>query len=96
MQVMRQVVIQYLAALFDDISGWFGCLTGADFDFLQMRSVDFANGQVFQLLQNILLFDRRGRHISNPVEFSGFCKQILNSGMAERIGVEQYVSFVHQ
>ena len=93
---MGQVVIQYLAALLDDILGWFGGLTGTDFDLLQMRSVDFANGKVFQLLQNILLLDRGSRHISSPTEFSGFCKQILNGGMTERIGVEQNVSFIHK
>lgn len=93
---MGQVIIQYLVALLDDILCRLGCLTGTDFNLLQMRSVDFTNRQEFQLLQNILLLDRGSRHISCLIEFSGFCKQILNSSMAERIGVEQYVSFIHQ
>ena len=71
---MGQVIIQYLVALLDDILCRLGGLTRTDFDFLQMRSVDFANGQVFQLLQNILLLDRGSRHISRLIEFSGFCQ----------------------
>lgn len=96
MQVMRSAFIQHLAAFFDDILCRFGGLAGTDSDLQQMRPVDFTYGQVFQFLQNVLPLDRGSRHISRLIEFGGFCKQILNSRMAERIGVEQYMSFVHQ
>lgn len=50
MQVIRQVVIQYLATLFNDVWSRFGGLTGTYLDLLQVGSVDFANGQMLQFL----------------------------------------------
>ena len=71
-QVVGQTAIQYLAALFNDILCRLGGLARTHVDLCQMRSINFADGQMLQLLQHILLFYGSSGHVSDTGKFSCF------------------------
>lgn len=95
-QVVGQIVLQHFRTLQRNVFIGLGGLSGTDVDFGQMRSSDLTDGKMFQFLQDVLPFDGCGRHISDAGESSRQGKEILDGGMPTRVGIEKYVSFVHQ